>query len=116
MNETALDAVKREVYEETGVLYEVERLAVIHENFFNSSHGALNGLSCHEVALYFLMKSRGTQQLFSNSYTVDGVREEMHWIPISELDHYKAFPAFMKDYLRSPCNAILHIVSDERET
>lgn len=35
MNETAEDAVIREVFEETGVHYEVVRLAVIHENFFD---------------------------------------------------------------------------------
>ncbi len=33
MGETAEDAVVREVYEETGVRYEPDRLAVIHENF-----------------------------------------------------------------------------------
>ena len=33
--ETAEDAVKREVLEETGVEYAVDHLAVIHENFFN---------------------------------------------------------------------------------
>lgn len=35
MNETAEDAVKREVFEETGVHYEIDRLAVIHENLFD---------------------------------------------------------------------------------
>ena len=35
MCETAEDAVKREVLEETGVEYAVDHLAVIHENFFN---------------------------------------------------------------------------------
>lgn len=33
MGETAQDAVIREVYEETGVRYEIDHLAVIHENF-----------------------------------------------------------------------------------
>ena len=39
MGETAEDAVKREVYEETGIHYEIDRLAVIHENFFNENNG-----------------------------------------------------------------------------
>ena len=60
MNETAEDAVKREVFEETGVQYDVDRLAVIHENFFDGD-GSLDGYSCHEVAFYFMMKPRGTQ-------------------------------------------------------
>ncbi len=37
MGETAEDAVLREVYEETGVRYEIDRLAVIHENFFTKT-------------------------------------------------------------------------------
>lgn len=34
MGETAEDAVKREVFEETGVAYDIDRLAVIHERLF----------------------------------------------------------------------------------
>ena len=37
MGETAEDAAVREVYEETGVRYEIDRLAVIHENFFTKA-------------------------------------------------------------------------------
>lgn len=111
--ETAEEAVLREVFEETGIHYEINRLAVIHENFFNENKGTLSGLECHEISFYFLMKPRGTQVLHSNS-TTHGVKEEMHWIPIAELGQYKAFPSFMKDYLRRPHNGIEHIVTDER--
>lgn len=114
MGETAEDAVKREVYEETGVSYEVDHLAVIHENFFSDNQGALKGMDCHEIAFYFLMKSRGTRELNSNSFTQGGVRESMHWLPIAELDKYKAFPTFMKEYLQSEHNGVQHIVTDER--
>lgn len=113
MNEKAEDAVKREVFEETGVHYDVERLAVIHENFFVGS-SSLKGLSCHEVAMYYLMKPRGTQELDSDSYTADGLKEEMHWIPIEDLDKYKLFPTFLKEYLSSKHDEILHIVTDEQ--
>lgn len=113
MGETAEDAVKREVLEETGVQYEVDRLAVIHENFFNENQGSLKGMDCHEIAFYYLMKPRGSRELKSNSYTL-GVREHMHWLPIGKLDEYKAFPTFMKDYLQSEHEGVEHIVTDER--
>ena len=113
MGETAEDAVKREVYEETGVNYEIDHLAIIHENFFNENTGALKGLECHEIALYYVMKPRGSKELHSNSYTL-GVREKMHWLPVAELDSYKAFPTFMKDYLQTEHVGIEHIVTDER--
>ena len=114
MGETAEDAVRREVLEETGVEYEIDHLAVIHENFFIGSSG-LKGYDCHEVAFYFLMKSRGTQELYSDSRTQDGVKEEMHWIPIAELEKYRAYPTFLKEVLPKLGQGIVHIVTDERE-
>ena len=114
MGEKAEDAVIREVYEETGVRYEIDRLAVMHENFFNNNSGMLKGLECHEICLYFLMKPRGTKELNSNSFTF-GVKEEMHWIPIDEVDKYKAFPSFLKNYLSRTHQGIEHIVTDERK-
>lgn len=101
------------MFEETGVEYEVDHLAVIHENFFNENKGALKNMDCHEIAFYFMMKPRGTKEMPGESYT-QGVKETMYWIPIDELDKYKAFPSFMKDYLQSEHDGIEHIVTDER--
>lgn len=112
MGEKAEDAVIREVEEETGVHYEIDRLAIIHENFFKESEGSLKGLNCHEICFYFLMKPRGTQKLNSNSYS-QGVRENMYFIPIKDLDKYKCFPSFMKDYLSKKHFGIEHIVTEE---
>ncbi len=114
MGETAEDAVLREVYEETGVQYEIDHLAVIHENFFNENNGTLKGLECHEISFYFMMKPRGSRELHSDSYT-HGAREEMHWILIEDLEKYKAFPTFLKDYLGREHHGIEHIVTDERK-
>ena len=112
--ETAEDAVLREVFEETGVHYEIDRLAVIHENLFAENSGSLKGMDCHELSFYFLMKPSGTQELHSNSMT-QGVKEEMRWIPIQDLDHYKAYPTFLKKYLSKEHSGIEHIVTDERQ-
>lgn len=114
MGETAHDAVLREVFEETGVYYEIDRLAIIHENFFNENKGTLKGLDCHEISLYFLMKPRGTQELHSNSYSSYGVKEKMCWIPIKDLEKYKAFPSFLKEYLSAEHCGIEHIITDTR--
>lgn len=113
INETAEDAVKREVFEETGVHYETERLAVIHENFYIGDDITCQGVHCHEISFYYLMKPRGTQELKSDSYTW-GVKENMEWIPIDKLDKHKVFPSFIKEYLSAPHDDIVHIVTDER--
>lgn len=113
LGETAEDAVKREVLEETGVAYEIDRLAFIHENFFDGSD-SLDGLDCHEISFYFLMKPRGTQELQSHSFTDKGVPELMHWIPLEELQNYKAFPAFFKEKLMNLSNTVEHVVTNEK--
>lgn len=115
MGETAEDAVKREVFEETGVNYEIDHLGVIHENFFKDNMGAQNDMDCHEIAFYFVMKPRGPRELNSNSFT-QGVKESMYWLPISELDKYRAYPSFMKDFLQSEHTGVEHIVSDEKSS
>lgn len=114
MGETAEDAVKREVFEETGVHYEIDRLCYIHENFFDGS-GTLEGLSCHEISFYYLMKSRGTQKLNSNSFTDSGIKENVHFISIDKLSEYTAFPLFFRDKLKNISNTIEHIVTDDRK-
>ena len=113
MGESAEDAVVREVFEETGVKYEIDRLAIIHENFFNQHQGSLKGLNCHEICFYFLMKPRGTQELNSHSFT-QNVEEKMYWIPIKDLDKYRTFPYFFKDYLSKKSIGVEHIITDDR--
>ena len=109
LGETAEEAVIREVLEETGVNYEIERLAFIHENFFEGN-GTTAGLKCHEIAFYFLMKSRGTQLLNSNSSCAEG-QEYMNWIPINELKNHTIYPTFFTEKLINIPNQVEHIVT-----
>ena len=113
VGETSEQAVKREVLEETGVEYEVDHLAVIHENFFIGSSG-LKGVDCHEVTFYYMMKPKGSKNLKSQSTTMSGLKETMHWIPIDEINKHTAFPTFMKKYFMSEHNGVEHIITDER--
>ena len=87
-------------------------LVVIHEKFFKGD-GSLEGHKCHEIVFYFLMKPRGIMTLESNSYT-QGVKEEMHWIPISEIEKNRAYPSFLKDNIDKLNSGIFNIVTDER--
>lgn len=112
LGETAEDAVHREVREETGVQYEVERLAVVHENFFSHDTGLLRGLDCHELALFYLMKPRGKRDCDAFNMTEVG-KEYMTWLPIDRLSDYEVFPTFLSAYLAEMPKEIRHIITRE---
>lgn len=113
MGETALDAVLREVYEETGVHYEVDHLCVIHENFFSHTTGNLKGFNCHELSLYYLMKSKGIKNFDCKSINGFGDKESLTLIPLDKLKEHRAFPAFIKDNMETIRNGLLHIITKD---
>lgn len=106
VGETMEEAVKREVFEETGENYEIDRLLFFHENFFLGS-GTLDGLECHEIAFYFLMKSKGVKEFKTNS----GAKESFYWLPIEKLNEYRAYPQFFKDKLLKLPKEVEYIVT-----
>ncbi len=112
IGETAEQAVLREVYEETGIKYEIERLAFVQENFFKRNDGMLKGLECHEITFYFLMKSRGTKTLNSHSKTANNtIDERMEWIPIDKLKNVIAYPEFFREKLKDLKPYVEHITT-----
>lgn len=111
--ENTEDAVKREVFEETGIYYEIDRLAFIHENFFTRDDGMFKGIYVHEITFYFLMKSRGSQQLNSHSIT-QGIEEKMCWLPVDKLDEYDAYPRFFREKLQNMKSYPEHIITIQK--
>lgn len=110
LGEPMEEAVQREVLEETGIPYEVERLIFVHENFFKRDEETI--IDCHEITFYFLMKSRGTQKLNSHS-TTEGIPERMCWLPIDKLDKYDVYPKFFIDKLKKLSPYPEHIITRE---
>lgn len=80
LQETAGNAVVREVFEETGLHMEVERLGFIHENFFVEEKERF-----HELSLFFYMKDRKEWDTICMSFTENGAKEELQWIPFDKL-------------------------------
>ncbi len=112
MGETAEEAVMREVFEETGIHYEVERLLCVHENFFKDEV-VLKGVTFHEVCMYFMMKPKGGKlSITQESFSSVG-REYMHWVPVEELKNKKVFPVFLEDKLLNSSQGVEHIVTNE---
>lgn len=111
LGETSQQAVCREVFEETGVNYEIDRLAFVHENFFEDSD-IVKGRKCHEIAFYYLMKPKRSKKLNSNSMCLLG-KEYMNWMPIAELKNHKVFPTFFADKLLDLSENVEHIITRE---
>ena len=114
IGETSEQAVIREVFEETGVYYEIDHLAFINECFFYGER-SLEGKECHGVEFYYLMKPRGTRELGADKESAGMLGGEyMCWLPIDKLEEYDAFPLFFKEKLMNLGKEIQHIISDER--
>ncbi|MEE0266131.1 MAG: NUDIX domain-containing protein [Acutalibacteraceae bacterium] len=115
-NEASTYAVLREVLEEAGLSYEIDRLLCVHENFFTSDNGE-NGtaLPFHEFAMYYLMKPKGFKpEITAESYSSGNIAEHMHWLPIDKYSEYKAYPEFFADMLKNLPDSVQHIITYEK--
>jgi ADP-ribose pyrophosphatase YjhB (NUDIX family) len=109
--ETAEEAVKREVLEETGVAMEPLRLAAVHENFFRGAMDDPN-LLCHEIALYFLMKPASLDAIKDVGISMDGMPEHLVWVPFEDFGESNICPGFLPQALKN--DGVLHLVTREK--
>jgi len=106
--ESSGEAVVRECFEETGVRFEIDRLAFVHENFFKEQRGSS---LFHEIAFFYLMKApKG--EIYVKSVT-DHANEGLDWLSIDALADEKIFPAFFKTKLQNAEISFEHIVEND---
>lgn len=110
--ETAEDAVRREVFEETGAHMEVDRLGFVHENFFYGDAETNLGKLIYEISFFFYMKVPEDFEPVSGSFTEDGHAERLLWISPDE--DVKYYPSFFRTELNKPFDGVKHFVTDER--
>ena len=111
-NETSEEAVLREVIEETGIAYEIDRLIFIHENLFMGDDGKMFDKirPCHEIAFYYLMKPKGIKIFDKTSYNMYGVEENVSWVDLDEYEKLEAYPAWLSKEIKNIFNEVKHIV------
>lgn len=112
LGETSEKAVVREVFEETGEIYEIDKLAIIHENIYWGSDPGFEGVLCHEICFYYRMKSKGFLDIKYIGQTTDGAKEEVKWIEFEKLHDITVYPQFLYKYLNENQSRIMHIVDD----
>lgn len=110
--ETAEEAVKREVLEETGVEMEIDRLGFVHENYFVGDSPSNNGKLIYEISFFFYMTVPENFSFKSGSFTEDGCTEYLKWV--SPDDKQTVYPEFFKKELKNPREYVMHFVTDER--
>lgn len=108
LNETSVEAVVREALEETGFTFEVDKLAFVQERFFEDC-----GKRHHEIVFSYLMKYTDGINILDGTYTDQGEKETLHWLPIDELENIDIVPHFIKTNLTKINENIIHIISKE---
>jgi ADP-ribose pyrophosphatase YjhB (NUDIX family) len=110
IGEAAEHTIRREMREELSTDVEVVRLLWFVENFFD-----YDGVSYHEIALYFLIRfpldSRPLAQ--SAFQATDGdTRLQFQWFPLQEekLANLPLVPSFLASGLRQLPTSVTHIV------
>lgn len=111
MGEWSVDALRRELEEEIGGEFIIERLAAVHENFFCAQGGGV----FHEVALYYLVRPRGVLCPRRDSVTCGGIPEWVECIPYEALEEpgVQIYPPWLASYIREKPEHVVHYMTDE---
>ena len=112
--ETAEEAIIREVFEETGVVMEIDRLGFVHENYFYGDSSSNFGKLIYEISFYFYMSVPSDFAPISESYTEDNSKEYLKWVSFDE--DIKMYPEFFRTELNNTKDTVRHFVTDERYT
>lgn len=110
--ETAEKAVVREVFEETGVQMEIDRLGFVHENYFYGDAPSNRNKLIYEISFFFYMKVPDTFAPVSESFMEGSSKEHLVWVSLDE--DIPMYPQFFKTELKNPTNMIKHFTTDER--
>lgn len=115
LGEASRDAVIREVKEETGIEYEVERFAFVNESMYHGN-GNLAGKECHVVEFFYLMKPKGRKFALGNhGGMADESGERLKWLPLEDAkNNPKVFPIIFREGLSGLPGEIMHFIRDER--
>ena len=110
--ETAAEAVVREVFEETGVKMEIDRLGFVHENYFYGDAPSNQNKLIYEISFFFYMKVPDTFAPVSDSFTEGNSKERLVWVALDE--DIQIYPEFFKTELKNSSDTVKYFTTDER--
>ena len=97
--ETAEEAVVREVFEETGVKMESDRLGFVHENYFYGDMPSNLNKLIYEISFFFYMKVPDDFAPVSESFMEGSSKERLVWVSLD--DEIKMYPEFFRTELKT---------------
>lgn len=91
--ESLEEAALRELYEETGIVCELDRLVCIHENFFTAD----DGVPFHEISCFFTVKPNEELLQIPDGHLTDGGPggEYLEWIDLDNCNDITVYPEFI---------------------
>lgn len=112
LGETSKDCIEREIFEETGIHMQAQRLAAVCENFFKGDGGNIDGYDCHVLEFYYLMKFAQEDIISCPDTTDEG--EQLVWLPVDKLADHLIKPDFIKERINEIlcCDNTMHIVEE----
>ena len=107
-NESSEEAVIRELFEETGLKLEIDRLAIVQERFYG-----VDNQNYHEIVFFYLIKNGDNVNIVENTFTDQGTDETLHWLPLNSLNEFNIVPKFLKTKSFNAIKAIEHVIVKE---
>lgn len=114
IGETAQEAVLREISEEVGEGYEIERPLCFVENFFNGD-GLTEGLDCHTVEMYYLVKPTEKRQFDTENFVQGKDLDKLRWLPLERIDEFDVRPEIVKNIIRDIPEQFAFYINDGRK-
>lgn len=98
-NETTEEAIKREMFEEVKLKFEIDRFVGVVENFFTNKKNE----KTHEIDFYYYLKGSKIYDNLDTEIVEKGSYSDIHhhfkWVDINELNDYKLFPEEIKQII-----------------
>ena len=102
----------REIFEETGIKADIDRLAVVCENFFHGVGGVIDGCDCHTIEFYYLLSASDADICVCRELNDEG--EQLVWLPLEEIPNSDIKPTFIKECIDDIVHGsgMLHIIEE----
>ena len=113
LGETTEIAIKRELLEEIGKKFEINKYLGVAENYFINKYSK----KTHEISFFYLMTP--IENIDTNHFTIiesdkgHKIKLDFQWIDLKEVENYDIRPSFFKQILESAKLKFNHLIYNE---